>query len=164
MGARLEAHEQPSFTKHCNPHIFQISQSTLRQYIAPSHLVIETILLSPLHAVSHSQLAMVEPVGATLGAAGLLRPIFDTCRDLYKGYQLTRAFGKDSNRANCALKVQTARFEEISRWKLGYLRKPMDPNDPQDPITKAVRDQLVLMKGYFDEINRLLKHYKDLGM
>jgi hypothetical protein len=56
---------------------------------------------------------MVDPVGATLGAVGLLAPIYDACDRLYHGYTLTQAFGTDF-----ILIQQVINFDTVSPFLL----------------------------------------------
>jgi hypothetical protein len=70
---------------------------------------------------------MVEPVGTTLAALGLLQPVFMTCRSLHRDYQLTQSFGDDFDIAQRRLSIQYARFEGMSQRKLRFVVNSVDP-------------------------------------
>lgn len=106
---------------------------------------------------------VVEPVGATLALVGLLKPAFDACRDIYKGYELTQAFGEDYDIAKRDYDFQVARLEAISRRKLTFLRESLEPWDENDSITSQTISKLVVMKAHFGTCSRLFKKYHDQG-
>ena len=107
---------------------------------------------------------VIDPVGATLAVVGLLKPAFEACRDLYKAYKLTQAFGEHFDVARRDYDFQIVRLEAISRRKLSFLKAEFEPWDENDPITQQVISKLVVLKVHFGTCNRLLKKYHDLGM
>ena len=106
----------------------------------------------------------VEPVGATLAVVGLLKPAFEACRDIYKGYKLTQSFGEDYDIARRDYDFQVARLEAISQRRLSFLKAKLEPWDRNHPITQQTTSKLVVLKAHFETCGRLFKKYHDLGM
>lgn len=106
---------------------------------------------------------MVDPVGITLGAVGLLAPIYDTIDRLYHGYKLTQAFGTDFLIVQLELEMQYCRLEVTSRKRLVDLKPPIEANDPGYAATQTVVKVLSLIKTQFELSNKLMKKYDNRG-
>ncbi len=110
--------------------------------------------------------AMVEPVGITLAAAGLLYPIYQACDDLYHGYKLTRSFGDDFDLVQLELEMQYSRLEKTSETRdveLHGLDRPSDINNSNHRVTSIVVRTLSQIKVQFELANKLLGKYDETG-
>ncbi|KAF1828353.1 hypothetical protein BDW02DRAFT_652106, partial [Decorospora gaudefroyi] len=105
---------------------------------------------------------MVEPVGATLATVSLLQPLFHTCRELYRGYRLTRAFGEDFDRAQRRLEIQYILHENIGQTKLRFLNNSSELWGEANKNTKAILNQLGLIQEIFKACDAVLKKYNEL--
>ena len=70
---------------------------------------------------SHRLTAMVDPIGVSLGAIGLIQPAIQTCYQAYKLYKLTEDFGEDYRSASRKLNRQWVMLDELSKLKLSAL-------------------------------------------
>lgn len=98
---------------------------------------------------------MIEPVGVTLGAVGLIAPAVQACWAAYGAYRELEAFGTDYRISLRRLRSQRERLELLMRLKLGeiVLKGETDWNS----FCETVVGELVTIKDMFAECNRLIR-------
>jgi len=106
---------------------------------------------------------MVEPIGITLGAVGLLAPIYDACSRLYHTYKLTESFGSDFQVAELQLRMQYCRLDVTSRKRLLDLENPIDSDNAKHASTQVVIEVLSLIKSQFELSSKLIRKYDKSG-
>lgn len=108
---------------------------------------------------------MVDPAGTTIGAIGLLYPLFEACERLYRGYQISHAFGHDFMVIKLGLEALHARLQRIAKRRLRDLKdhQQMDVDDQNDPTLSVVLRYLATVKRDFEECSALMEHYQKKG-
>ncbi|KAL8689206.1 MAG: hypothetical protein Q9218_005071 [Villophora microphyllina] len=105
---------------------------------------------------------MVEPVGLTLGAIGLLFPIYQACERLHRGYKLTQAFGDDWQIIQLRLDMHYSRLESTTTTSVPSLKEFANPGDVYNkdhPTTSIILRTLSTIKKQFEAVHKLNEHY-----
>ena len=106
---------------------------------------------------------VVDPATLTLGALHLFEPIFKAGKALYDGWELTKAFPSDMNRAAWRLKMHYLIFARKSELLVGDLCYPFDPGNEFNPATKTLLYSLNVVLGLFEECDKLILKYQPQG-
>ena len=109
---------------------------------------------------------MVEPVSTTLAAVALLAPLFEACERLYRGFELTQAFGDDFVSMQLRLDTLNVQRGQIAHRRLRYVKdhQKIDFEDKNDPVVKMAIRTLAEMKQIFEHCDKLMKRYSDKGI
>ena len=107
---------------------------------------------------------MFEPISGTIGAVGLLFPIYESCDKRYTGYKLTKAFGADFGIVQFRLQCQYSRLNETSRRRVIDLQNPIDENDPlHDDTMQTINRALSVIRKELFIAHDLMKKYHRKG-
>ncbi|KAL8732571.1 MAG: hypothetical protein Q9181_003902 [Wetmoreana brouardii] len=107
---------------------------------------------------------MVEPVGATLGAIGLLFPVYQACERLHRGYKLTKAFGHEWQIIQLQLDMHYSRLELTSTTNVANLKKLTNPGDiynKDHPTTSIILRTLSTIQKQFETAHKLKEYYHE---
>lgn len=105
---------------------------------------------------------MVEPVGVTLGALGLILPLYEAANSVYKGIQVTRRFGLDFAVVQVELQIQFFRLS-TSVTRLKPSADQTIASDSSGEVQQLVIRCIEVLKTRFQQCYQLTRRYADDG-